>query len=116
MHPHSQHVHTAADRAKSIRTRATINESPTDKLIRELREENARLLELIEKGKFPTDPGAEGDHQNQEGDVAIRVSSHLLWELGAEIILTATLQMWRGCEEKWKTRYDGIGMIIIELQ
>ena len=33
----------AADRAKAIKTKATVNESPTDKLIRELKEEIARL-------------------------------------------------------------------------
>lgn len=36
-----------ADRAKAIKTKAVVNESPTDKLIRELREENARLLERL---------------------------------------------------------------------
>ena len=41
---------TSADRAKAIKTTATINESPTDKLIRELKEENARLLEMLKKG------------------------------------------------------------------
>ena len=40
----------AADRAKAIKTKAVINESPTDKLIRELREENARLMEQLKKG------------------------------------------------------------------
>ncbi|KAL4221956.1 hypothetical protein ACF0H5_018007 [Mactra antiquata] len=39
-----------ADRAKAIKTTATINESPTDKLIRELREENARLMEMLKTG------------------------------------------------------------------
>ncbi|XP_022096862.1 kinesin-like protein KIF28P [Acanthaster planci] len=40
-----------ADRAKSIKTKAVVNESPTEKLIRELKEENARLLlELQGKG------------------------------------------------------------------
>ncbi|EDO42435.1 predicted protein, partial [Nematostella vectensis] len=39
-----------ADRAKAIKTKAVVNESPTDKLIRELREENARLLDQIKKG------------------------------------------------------------------
>ena len=41
-----------ADRAKSIKTQATVNESPTDKLIRELREENAKLLDMIKKGNY----------------------------------------------------------------
>lgn len=36
-----------ADRAKQIKTKAVINESPTDKLIRELREENARLMAMV---------------------------------------------------------------------
>ncbi|XP_033111082.1 kinesin-like protein KIF28P [Anneissia japonica] len=40
-----------ADRAKSIKTKAVVNESPTDKLIRELKEENARLMEELEKSK-----------------------------------------------------------------
>lgn len=38
-----------ADRAKAIKTKAVINESPTDKLIRELREENAKLMEQLKK-------------------------------------------------------------------
>ena len=33
-----------ADRAKAIKTKAVVNESPTEKIIRELREENAQLL------------------------------------------------------------------------
>ncbi len=43
---------STADRAKSIKTTATVNESATDKLIRELREENARLLEMIKNGQL----------------------------------------------------------------
>ncbi|XP_069105023.1 kinesin-like protein KIF28P isoform X2 [Argopecten irradians] len=39
-----------ADRAKAIKTTATVNESPTDRLIRELREENARLMEMLKQG------------------------------------------------------------------
>ncbi|XP_076461788.1 kinesin-like protein KIF28 [Babylonia areolata] len=39
-----------ADRAKQIKTSAIVNESPTDKLIRELREENQRLMELLKQG------------------------------------------------------------------
>lgn len=37
----------AADRAKAIKTKAVVNESPTEKLIRELREENQKLLEQL---------------------------------------------------------------------
>ncbi|XP_065896564.1 kinesin-like protein KIF28P isoform X2 [Dysidea avara] len=41
-----------ADRAKTIKTTAIINESETDKLIRHLREENARLMEMIKNGQI----------------------------------------------------------------
>ncbi|PAA48056.1 hypothetical protein BOX15_Mlig019522g3 [Macrostomum lignano] len=51
-----------ADRAKSIKTKAVVNESPTDKLIRELREENARLLKLLKSGGVPIT----GDDSNSE--------------------------------------------------
>ncbi|XP_072041898.1 kinesin-like protein KIF28P [Amphiura filiformis] len=39
-----------ADRAKAIKTKAVVNESPTEKLIRELKEENARLQAELQKG------------------------------------------------------------------
>jgi hypothetical protein len=37
-----------ADRAKQIKTVATVQENPTDKLIRELRAENERLQSLVQ--------------------------------------------------------------------
>uniref|UniRef100_A0A914ZNN9 Kinesin-like protein n=2 Tax=Parascaris univalens TaxID=6257 RepID=A0A914ZNN9_PARUN len=43
-----------ADRAKSIKTKAIVNESATERMIRELKEENARLLGLIQKGVTAT--------------------------------------------------------------
>lgn len=39
-----------ADRAKQIKTKAYVNEDPTEKLIRELQEENARLQALLMTG------------------------------------------------------------------
>jgi hypothetical protein len=39
-----------ADRAKKIKNKPTINESPQDKLIKELQEENKRLKESMENG------------------------------------------------------------------
>ncbi|OWF37465.1 Kinesin-like protein KLP6 [Mizuhopecten yessoensis] len=41
-----------ADRAKQIKTTASVNESPTDKLIRELQEENEKLKLMIESGNY----------------------------------------------------------------
>ena len=43
-----------ADRAKKIKLNAIVNESPQDKLIRELRAENERLKKELEgKGPMP---------------------------------------------------------------
>merc|ERR1712012_587221 len=36
-----------ADRAKQIKTKATVNEDPTDKLIRELKEQNEKLKAML---------------------------------------------------------------------
>ena len=41
---------STADRAKQIKTQAVVNEDPTDKLIRELQEENEKLKEMLESG------------------------------------------------------------------
>lgn len=38
-----------ADRAKKIKNKAVINESPQDKIIRELKEENGNLKKLLSK-------------------------------------------------------------------
>lgn len=38
-----------ADQVKKIKNNATVNESMTDKLIRELREENEKLKEMIKE-------------------------------------------------------------------
>ncbi|XP_064648285.1 kinesin-like protein KIF28P isoform X2 [Lineus longissimus] len=47
-----------ADRAKAIKTKAVVNESPTDKLIRELREENLKLMEMLKSGGVMAAPDA----------------------------------------------------------
>jgi hypothetical protein len=39
-----------ADRAKKIKNKPVVNESPQDKIIRELQEENKRLKEEMMKG------------------------------------------------------------------
>ena len=56
----------SADRAKAIKTTAVVNESPTEKLIRELREENQRLMEQLKKGGVVMVQG-EADPQGASG-------------------------------------------------
>ena len=52
-----------ADRAKAIKTTATVNESPTDKLIRELREE----IEALRNGGAVAGSGGQmTEKQKQE--------------------------------------------------
>lgn len=50
-----------ADRAKQIKTKATVNEDPTEKLIRDLKEENEKLKEMLKNGKI--DPSMLEDGQ-----------------------------------------------------
>ena len=55
-----------ADRAKKIQNKAVVNESPQDKLIRELKEENERLKkELAGRGGSLGEAGGAGDEEAQ---------------------------------------------------
>ncbi|XP_046575245.1 kinesin-like protein KIF28P [Haliotis rubra] len=58
-----------ADRAKAIKTQAVVNESPTDKLIRELREENARLMEMLKGGGGANVVGTDASTFNREEEM-----------------------------------------------
>ena len=57
-----------ADRAKQIKTVAVVNEDPTEKLIRELQEENDKLKQMLESGGVELPEGT-GEHgiEKQEG-------------------------------------------------
>ena len=47
-----------------------MNESPTDKLIRELRKENAKLLEMIKKGNYQITDAPSGASEEGELNIA----------------------------------------------
>ncbi len=85
---------TAADRAKSIKTNATVNESATDRLIRELREENQRLLQQMKAGGVA--PGAAGgdDDDDNEEIAALRAQ------------LEANKREMEANERSWKERLE----------
>ena len=58
----------SADRAKQIKTVATINEDPTEILIRELRAENEKLKKMLERGTMnvPIKPGMTDDGEFEQ--------------------------------------------------
>ena len=58
-----------ADRAKQIKTKSSINEDPTEKLIRELQEENERLKKALESGNLTIIKGEDedDDDMSEEG-------------------------------------------------
>ena len=57
--------HFTADRAKQTKTKAVVNEDPTDKLIRELKEQNEKLKAQLAGGKIDmTDIDAMAKREN----------------------------------------------------
>lgn len=50
-----------ADRAKKIMNKAVVNESATDKLIRELKEENEKMKKMVSEGTI-----GNTDEENEE--------------------------------------------------
>lgn len=67
-----------ADRAKRIKNSATINENPQDKLIRQLREENLQLRNMI-----GVDPGAPGGGGGETDAAALEALSEKQKEIAA---------------------------------
>ena len=63
---------STADRAKQIKTSAKVNEDPTEKLIRELKEENDKLVEMLKKAqageavKISADDDDDDDSEGQK--------------------------------------------------
>ncbi|KAK2159394.1 hypothetical protein LSH36_154g12000 [Paralvinella palmiformis] len=66
--------------AKSIKNQATINESPTDKLIRELKAEKLRLLEELKKLKSGQDSNSEEVEDLLEENRRQMADINLTWE------------------------------------
>eukprot|EP00927_Polykrikos_kofoidii_P002367 TRINITY_DN10934_c0_g1_i1.p1 TRINITY_DN10934_c0_g1~~TRINITY_DN10934_c0_g1_i1.p1 ORF type:complete len:882 (+),score=141.20 TRINITY_DN10934_c0_g1_i1:376-2646(+) len=59
-----------ADRAKQIKNTAVVNENPQDKLIREMREENAKLKAMIESGGAMVDASLIQEKQEELAQLA----------------------------------------------
>ena len=63
-------IRFSADRAKQIKTKAKVNEDPTEKLIRELKEENERLKKLISGGAVAM-PAEDSEDEDDDKNRAI---------------------------------------------
>lgn len=59
-------LYFAADRAKQIKNAAVVNEDPTEKLIRELKEENQRLMDALKKGGVVALSSGDDDEDKQQ--------------------------------------------------
>ncbi|KAK3697535.1 hypothetical protein QZH41_019774, partial [Actinostola sp. cb2023] len=57
-----------ADRAKQIKTTATVNEDPTEKMIRELQEQNAKLLEKLKAAESGQKIRIDDDDDDDDDD------------------------------------------------
>lgn len=77
-----------ADRAKQIKTTVTVNEDPTEKLIRELKDENDRLMKMLkaaQSGEVVTMPTDDDDDDDDEDTDSKKMSEEDLDELRKQI-------------------------------
>jgi len=70
-----------ADRAKQIKNKATVNENETDKLIREMREENQRLKEMLESGQIPSGISTSGMSEDEVTKMKKKMESDIRAQL-----------------------------------
>lgn len=66
-----------ADRAKQIKTKSSVNEDPTEKLIRELQEENERLKKAIESGNLTVIRGDDEDDEDMSEEEREKIKQEL---------------------------------------
>lgn len=80
-----------ADRAKQIKTTAKVNEDPTEKLIRELKEENEKLMEMLKKAqsgeavKISADDDDDDDDESQKEGMSEEELAELRKQIEEEI-------------------------------
>jgi len=100
-----------ADRAKQIKTKATINEDPTDKLIRDLKAENDKLKELLASGggtmkslKEKKD-SEEEDSDDEDDDTSLteeEIKARIEEEMAAR--MAENEKMMAEMEKKWEEK------------
>ncbi|CAD5119498.1 DgyrCDS8102 [Dimorphilus gyrociliatus] len=94
-----------ADRAKQIKNVATVNEDPTEKMIRELQEENERLKEMLKSGKISVPVADEDDmDENMTADEKAALKKEMEEDYAAQLDENAREmeEMKKAFEEKLK--------------
>eukprot|EP00064_Thunnus_orientalis_P005037 superscaffoldBa00000479_g5050 len=89
-----------AERAKRIQNRAVVNESPTERLVKELKAENARLLQRLSR------LGQEGRRANEETKELRQLLTHN--ELQIRAIQTLWEQHLQEALKDWEQQYANI--------
>lgn len=100
-----------ADRAKQIKTKAVVNEDPTEKLIRELKEENERLLDALKKGGIVSVAGDDAEMQNMSEADKAAMRKEMEEEMAARLKDTEREmeEMKRSWEEKYQQAQQSSG-------
>ncbi|XP_066301199.1 kinesin-like protein KIF28 [Branchiostoma lanceolatum] len=104
-----------ADRAKQIKTKVAVNEDPTEKLIRELQEENEKLKKLLESGGIPEKLDDDDDDDDEEDAKPVskeereRIRKELEEEMQARILASEQEmeEMKKTWEEKMQQSQSG---------
>lgn len=95
-----------ADRAKQIKTKAAVNESATDKLIRQLREENERMKKLLDGGNLEMSTEGKTDEEiakmKRKSEAALLAHIKNTEDQMARLDGTAHEQQ----SEYWKQQYE----------
>ncbi|XP_022597468.1 kinesin-like protein KIF28P [Seriola dumerili] len=93
-----------AERAKRIQNRAVVNESPTERLVKELKAENARLLQRLSR------LGQEGRRANDETKELRQLLTHN--ELQIRAIQTLWEQHLQEALKDWEQQYANITQLL----
>lgn len=101
-----------ADRAKQIKTTAKVNEDPTEKLIRELKEENEKLMEMLKKSqageavKMSADDDDDDDDDTQKEGMTEEELAELRKQIEEEIkaSMAQTEQATQDMSKNWDDR------------
>lgn len=105
-------INRYADRAKQIKTKAVVNEDPTEKLLRELKEENDRLKKAVTSGKINPDDFVDEDGDGINDKDMDKMRSKWEEEVKARMLDNERemIEMKKTYEEKMKSQKKSLGV------